>query len=95
VKLYSIFDRAVGAYMQPFAAHSNAHAIRMFNDTTNDTSTAMNKHPEDYFLDFIADFNETTGQTSGEPVRIAKATDYKTVEPPLDISEALKRRNAK
>lgn len=95
MKLYAVYDKAVGAYMQPFAAHTNAHAIRMFQDTCNDTNTTVNRYPEDYFLDYIADFDEKTGQASGQPNRIAKAVDFKTVEPPLDITPALTRRNAK
>jgi hypothetical protein len=98
MKLYAIFDRAVAAYMQPFPAHSNAHAIRLFSDHANENNSPVNKHPEDYSLDYLTDFNEADGTMNGTPNRIAKANDYviKT-EPPtaLDISEALARRNAK
>jgi hypothetical protein len=98
VKLYAIYDQAMQMYLQPFPAHSNAHAIRSFSDHANEAGTPVNKHPEDYSLDYIADFDEQTGNMTGNPVRIAKATDHvinKTDSRALDISEAIARKRNK
>lgn len=93
MNLYSIFDLKMNQYMPPFVAHNNGHAIRMFADHANEQGTPVNKHPEDYTLDHIAEFNEDTGAITAHNTRIAKAIDYVNTTPqPLDITDALKRK---
>lgn len=62
MKLYSIKDRATGAFMTPWPAHQDAHAIRMFQDNVNDPNSACNKHPDDYDLWFVGYFDDDTGK---------------------------------
>lgn len=61
LKLFAIYDRALTAYMQPFGAQSAGAAIRAFGDGVNDPAHVMNKHPEDYELWYLGDFDDQTG----------------------------------
>lgn len=60
--VYSIFDSAVQAFMQPYVAQTDGQAIRAFQDTANDEKTSVNKHPDQYTLFRIAEFDDSDGQ---------------------------------
>lgn len=78
----AVRDSAVGAYMQPFTAQSRGAAVRAFVDAVNDGSTPMNKHPEDYELFEIGEFNEETGVVTPRavPDSLARAADVKVAK---------------
>lgn len=80
--MVAVKDRAVDAYMKPmFVPHRNA-AIRAFTDEVNRKESEMNKHPEDYDMYFLGEWNENTGIMENEPVQpelIARAQDLITL----------------
>lgn len=75
MNLYSVYDSKMEQYLPPFAAVNNSHAVRLFTDHVNDPQSAVNKHPDDYSLDFVGTMSEETGEITGKPVRIIKAKD--------------------
>lgn len=64
LKVFSVFDSAVGAYMQPMFLHSRGQAIRSFNDAILDPSTNAGKHPDDFTLFYLGEFDDQTGKFS-------------------------------
>lgn len=77
VKIFSILDAKTGAYMQPFFALAIGQAARMFGDNVNDTTSGMNKHPEDYVLYHIGEFDDNSGElTPTGPNYVNKALDF-------------------
>lgn len=62
MKMFSIFDSKISAYLQPFFVLSNGAAIRAMTDVCNDKGHTFNLHPEDYTLFELADFDESSGQ---------------------------------
>lgn len=76
MQIFSVKDSAVGAFMQPFTSQSRGAAIRAFADAVNDSSTPMNKHPDDYELYEIGTFEEETGVVQGKlPECVARGKD--------------------
>lgn len=73
-KIYAVFDTAVGAYMQPFFLRSKGEAIRGWLDAVNDDKTQFNKHPKDFTLFEIGEYDEETGNVQGYPAKIACGT---------------------
>ena len=63
---YSIYDTASGAYMRPFMMQSDGQAIRSFTDIAMDAEHEIGKHPEDYALFRIGQFNDNKGELVGE-----------------------------
>lgn len=61
MKMMAIYDKALGAYMQPWFAQSTGQAQRMFTDEINRPDGDMHKHPEDYNLYYLGDWNNETG----------------------------------
>lgn len=60
----SIYDSKVEAYSQPFFARSLNEAIRLFTDHVNDPGSLVNKHPEDFSLYYVADWDDHNGMFS-------------------------------
>lgn len=77
MKVYAIYDRAVEAYGQPFFVKSQGQAVRSFKDECENKESQFNKHPNDYDLYHIGEYNEETGELQAKmPERVARATDY-------------------
>ena len=73
---YSIYDVASQAYMRPFFMMSDGQAIRTFTDIATDADHEIGKHPEDYTLFRIGQFNDNTGEMVGQsPEKIATALE--------------------
>lgn len=58
----SVFDQAVGAYLQPFFARSKAEAIRSFSDAVGTPKSPFCEHPSDYTLVCLGAFNDADGE---------------------------------
>lgn len=70
----AVFDQQLGAYMRPFFAQTEGAAIRAFSDAMRDVSAGneLAKHPEDYDLFALAEFDDFTGKFTApdQPVRL-------------------------
>ena len=80
IKIYAIYDEKLEAYNRPFFLISDGVAIRAFQDEINNKESELSKHPEDYDLYKIGEYNEETGNiTPNEPVLIGtgKALVYR------------------
>ena len=60
--IYSIHDNKAEAYLPPFFLHNKNMAIRSFADCCQDEGHAFNRHPEDYSLWEIGEFDDQTGE---------------------------------
>lgn len=60
--IYSIHDNKANAYLPPFFLHNKNMAIRTFSDAVQDEGHAFNRHPDDYSLWEIGEFDDTTGE---------------------------------
>lgn len=67
LQVCAIKDRALNAFMQPFFAQTTGAAIRAFQDGVNDGTTPMNKHPDDYDLWWLAEWDDQTGMFVANP----------------------------
>lgn len=59
--VFSIFDRLTGVFNVPFLAHSPGEAVRTFIDAASDSRTLLARHPGDYSLVQISEFDDQTG----------------------------------
>lgn len=68
MRLYSIFDSKLASFDRPFVMLTDAAAIRSFRDAVNDRSNPNNqwaKHPEDFSLFFVGEFEDDLGKLQG------------------------------
>ncbi|QCQ84828.1 nonstructural protein [Blackfly microvirus SF02] len=81
--MYSVYDKAVKAFMPPFFARSDAEAVRSFRDACEDGKHQFSRHASDYALFKLAAFDDETSLVSvieTGPERIAEAMSF--VPPP-------------
>lgn len=61
MKMLAVYDSKVEAFMTPMFFQSVGQAMRSFGDAVQNAESEFAKHPEDYVLFEIADFNPSTG----------------------------------
>ena len=62
INVYSIRDSKSGLFAQPFFMTTHAYAIRAFGDLANDPTTLIGKHPEDFSLYCLCQFDDVNGE---------------------------------
>ncbi len=62
ILLFTIFDEASGLYNRPFSLPSPSAAIRTFSDIACDVEHEIGKHPEDYSLYMLGEFDDNTAE---------------------------------
>lgn len=85
LKMFTVYDSKVEAYMKPFFMRSTGEAIRDFTDAVNasDANSVLSKYPSDYTLFELGDFDENTAVFVPKltPVSLGVAIEYKKVIP--------------
>lgn len=78
LQFFSVYDSKAEMYMRPFLFQSNAEAVRSFSDLCNDTDTLCGKHPEDFTLFHLGEFNDQDGSitTSGVLATLGNGVEY-------------------
>lgn len=76
---YVIFDQKALTYSQPMFAVSDGSMIRSFADRVNEGGNEFSRHPEDYDLFRIGEYDDVVGvitmlKTGALP--LGKATQY-------------------
>lgn len=62
MKIFTVFDRKVGAHLQPFYARSDGEAMRMLKETVLSGQSKLSQFPEDYHLYSLGEFDDQTGE---------------------------------
>lgn len=79
--LYSVYDSKSKTYSNPFTALNDDEAKRSFFDAVHDNSTSISRHPEDYTIFRIGDFNVATAElTYSKHVSLGKGIEFKVVK---------------
>lgn len=90
-KMFAIYDVKSDAYMSPFFAPAIGHAVRSFAELVNDKNTLVGRHPADFKLCHLADFDDSCGEVQGiRPVSLGFGTDFVEVKP-ADMASVIKR----
>lgn len=78
----AIYDRAAGAYGQPFYSTTPSHATRSFADAVArpDPDNVMHRHPDDFELYKLGTYDDQTGIfTTHAPELIALGKQLKPI----------------
>lgn len=98
LKVFTVFDSKAELYLSPFYMRSRGEALRSFADTVKDSNSAFNKHPGDYTLFELGDYNESTGSFGlyDAKVNLGMAQDFLSSLPVPeasdDVNQFLKRK---
>ncbi|QCQ85048.1 nonstructural protein [Blackfly microvirus SF02] len=76
LQIFTVFDSAVGAHLQPFFSRSVGEAIRSFQDAVNDPKSQFASHASDYTLFLHGTFDDAGGVFSTSPAeRVTSALE--------------------
>lgn len=67
LKLFSVRDSKVEAFLAPFTARTTAEALRMWSETVNSPDSSFAKHSEDFCLFELGEFDSGSGCLSVLP----------------------------
>lgn len=61
MRCYSVYDRKTLAYGLPYFAPTDGAAVRTLSDAVNSGDSNLSRHPQDFVLYFIGEFNDAKG----------------------------------
>lgn len=73
-KMFSVYDSKVGTYLRPFTMLTKGEATRAWSDLVNDEKTQFAKHPEDYTLFELGEWDDEKGIVINHPAPISLGT---------------------
>lgn len=62
LKIFTAYDSKVEAYLQPFFMRSRGEALRAWTELANNPEHLFAKHPADYTLFEVGEYDDTTGK---------------------------------
>lgn len=79
VGIFSIFDTAANAFLQPFFSANEGVAKRAFAHAVNSPESDFNRHFQDYSLYLVGWFDDDKGEISAEsPTHLGAGASFKT-----------------
>lgn len=93
--IYSVKDLKAGAFAPPFFQPRDEAAMRAFADAVTDGDSMLRRHPEDYVLYCLGEYDDNLGIVAGleHPKLLATAQGVLEAalrrEPPLPLDTAL------
>lgn len=91
-QVFAVKDDKAAAFALPFFLPRMEVALRSFKDAMKDPKHDMSRHPEDYSLWCLGEFDDNLGAMMPvEPVLVARAAD-EVAKAPIPISDELQRR---
>ena len=92
LKIFAIHDIKADLYGPPFYMTTQGEALRAFSDLADDPQTTVGRHPGDYRLMLIGEWDNVKGklQQLEENVNLGFASDYKAAGniTPLSVKAA-------
>lgn len=80
-KAYCLYDSKLEAYLTPFFAPNRGVAMRHFADLVANEDHPFGKHPEDYTLFELGDFDDVTAMfNASAPASICNGLDLRNRE---------------
>lgn len=74
--VFSVYDKAVSAFMPPFFARAKGEAIRMFTEACRDQGKPFGKNASDYTLYELGGFDDVSGVfVTNDPQRVLSALE--------------------
>lgn len=77
-KVFSVHDSAADAYLPPWFCRTVGEATRSFEEAANDVNHSFGRHPSDFTLFELGEFDDETGMISmlKTSSNLGKALDY-------------------
>ena len=89
IMIYSVYDIKTKVFGQPNFMLNKGAALRAWQDAANDQQSNIGKHPADYTMFEIGEWDDETGQVKMHPTKInlGTALEFKRNEPTMAVQE--------
>ena len=67
-KIFAVYDSKAQCYTPPYFQHQEAMAVRTFTDCCQDPEHTFGKHPEDYTLFDLGQYDDSTGTITQDKI---------------------------
>lgn len=86
---YSVYDNKALIYGTPFFAPTDGSAVRSFQELANDNNTTVGRHPGDFSLFCVGNYNDQNGKLEASaPLRhVVDATALLQLQRRLPIEQ--------
>lgn len=74
--LVALYDRATESYAPVMTVNTRGEAIRSLRDAMRDPQAPIARHPSDYELYMVGEYNDQTGEITPKKELIARAEDH-------------------
>ena len=87
VQIFSVYDKAVQAFIKPFYCRSKGEAVRSFMEACGDEKMDFSKHASDYVMFYLGEFDDISGIfTPVEPQRVISALECLVDRPSAPVN---------
>lgn len=78
MKVFTVFDSVAAVYMQPFFLQTKGQAIRAFSDSVADKNHQFSKHPDDYTLFELGEYDDSDASFDmlSSPLSLGVAVEF-------------------
>lgn len=66
MKVYTIYDNKAEIYFQPFCFATHGASLRAFKENVNDGKSTIWKHPADFTLFYVGNWDDNLGMLTTE-----------------------------
>lgn len=87
IQIFGIYDSKAGFYQTTFNVNQKGQAIRIFTDLAHDKTSDIGKHPEDYCLFHLAEYDNEKGTfvNRPSPESVGLAIEFIKPEAQIDL----------
>lgn len=71
MKVYAVYDTKTESYTMPLCFKAKGEAIRSIVDEVNNPQSNIGRHPEDYVLFELGEYDELTGVITSYPAKVS------------------------
>lgn len=88
-KVFSLYDGKAKAFGPPFHMLQRGQALRALQDLVNDDRSMVSRHPQDFVLYQIGDFDDSSGEYLNKVPHelVGMALDFKQIKPVISGGE--------
>lgn len=86
LKVFAIYDSKAEAYLQPFFTSTIGMAIRSFEQAANDPQTQFHRHPADFTLFNIGEYDDETGTLVSLVAKVSLGTALELKKGPTPVT---------
>ncbi len=82
LNIYTIHDNKAMAYLSPFTFKNDGQAVRLFGDAINNQEHTFAKHPADYTLFNLGEFDDNTSEIKPKttPQMLGNGVEFLTTQ---------------